>query len=283
MNFMTGNLKRNWILGTLLCSSFQLIAAASADSEAKLRAPMPGTSKIAAPSAASSAATASDDAAAKLAPESKMPPPATPTMGGLSAPGADAMMTPDLLLVKPTNRSKQAAEPLKAYINAGLTLQIDQRNISFEHLSGVQITVNNQTGRPLMVDGTKATVTNGGATLTAIPVTVLQKAVLPKTGLEHAMASIGTKIVPAAVTIGVVPAVKDEFKMRKPVLDRYGSDEQRREVESSRFGRRIIWPGQKTQGILYFQTEESLAGSHIQIPAATLFDTQDACVLSSTP
>lgn len=244
---------------------------------------MPGTSKIAVPSPALTAATAADDAAAKAAPESKMPPPATPAIGGLSAPGADAMMTPDLLLVKPTDGSKQAAEPLKAYINAGLTMQVDQRNIAFEHLSGVQITVNNQTGRPLMVDGTKATVTTSGATLTAIPVTVLQKAVLPKTGLEHAIASIGTNIVPAAVTIGVVPTVKDEIKFRKPVLDRYGPDEQRREVESSRFGRRIIWPGQKTQGILYFQTEGSLVTSHIEIPAATLFDTQDACVLSSTP
>ncbi|MDR3617044.1 MAG: hypothetical protein P4L53_26040 [Candidatus Obscuribacterales bacterium] len=282
---MTGNLKRNWILGTLMCSSFQLIAAASADPEAKLRAPMPGTSKIVAPlpAPASTAATAADDAAAKAAPEAKIGAPATPNIGGLSAPGADAMMTPDLLLIKPTDGAKQAAEPLKAYVNAGLTLQVDQRNIAFEHLSGVQITVNNLTGRPLMVDGTKATITTGGATLTAIPVTVLQKAVLPKTGLEHAMASIGTNIVPAAFTIGAVPAVKDEFKFRKPVLQRYGPDEQRREVESSRFGRRIIWPGQKTQGILYFQTEESLTASHIQIPAATLFDTQDACVLSSTP
>jgi len=281
---MTGNLKRNWVLGTLLCSGFQLIAAASAD-EAQLRAPMPGTSKIAVPSAspAATAATASDDAAAKVAPESKTPPPATPSIGGLSAPGADAMMTPDLLLVKPTDGTKQAAEPLKAYVNAGLTLQVDQRNIAFEHLNGVQITVNNQTGRPLMVDGTKATVTNGGATLTAIPVRVLQNAVLPKTGLEHAIASIGTNIVPAAVTIGVVPTVKDEIKFRKPVLERYGSDEQRREIESMRFGRRIIWPGQKTQGILYFQTEDSLTSSHIEIPATTLFDAQDTCVLSSTP
>jgi hypothetical protein len=134
-----------------------------------------------------------------------------------------------------------------------------------------------------MVDGTKATVTNGGATLTAIPVRVLQNAVLPKTGLEHAIASIGTNIVPAAVTIGVVPTVKDEIKFRKPVLERYGSDEQRREIESMRFGRRIIWPGQKTQGILYFQTEDSLTSSHIEIPATTLFDAQDTCVLSSTP
>jgi hypothetical protein len=275
---MTGNLKRNLILGTLLYSSF---SAAWAD-EAKLRAPMPGASHIAAPGAATTA-TASDDAAAKAAPESKTSAPASPALGGLSAPGADAMMTPDLLLVKPTDSATKAAEPLKAYINAGLTLQVDQRNIAFEHLSGVQITVNNQTGRPLMVDGSKATVTNSGAKLTAIPVTVLQKAVMPKTGLEHAIASIGTTIVPAAVTIGAALAVKDEIKFRKPILERYGPDEQRREVESTRFGRRIIWPGQKTQGILYFQTEDSLTSSHIEIPATTLFDAQDTCMLSSTP
>ena len=279
---MTDNFKRNWVLGILLCGSFQVVGGAiAADSEAKLRPSMPGSTKIPAQSPAAAAATAQDDAAAKLAPENKIGAPAEPSIGGLSAPGQDAMMTPDLLLVRPTDSAKQQAAPLKSFINSGLTMTVDQRNIAFEHLAGVQITVVNKTGRGILVDGTRATVTSGGAPLNAIPVTVLQKAVLPKSGLDQALKSIGTNIVPAAMTIGVVPAVKDEFKIRKPVLQRYGPDEKRREVESSRFGRRIIWPNQSTQGILYFQTDSPLATSHVEIPAATLFDTTDACVLSS--
>lgn len=192
-------------------------------------------------------------------------------------------MTPDLLLVKPTNTTKQAPEPLKAYIGMGLSLKIDQRNINFDKLQGVKITVINQTNRPLVINGNKAKAVVGNNNYVAAAVTVLQQAVLPPHGLEHAIAAIGTVIIPAAVTVGAVPTVKDIIENSKPVLDRYGPDEQRRSVEASRFGRRILWPQEKTQGIIYFQTDDDLDNARIEVPASTLFDIPDSCILTSTP
>jgi hypothetical protein len=206
-----------------------------------------------------------------------------PPLGGLSAPGADAMMTPDLLLVKPSNATKQQPEPLKAYVGMELKLQVDQRDIVFDKLHAVMITVANETNRPLMVDGNKATARIGNESIVAAPITVLQKAVLPAGGLEHALVSVGTKIIPTAATVGAIPTIKDMITLKKPVLERYGPDEVRRTVESSRFGRRVLWPRQKTQGILYFQTPDALASAVITIPASTLFDMQDNCILTATP
>jgi len=206
-----------------------------------------------------------------------------PSLGGLSAPNSEAVMNQDMLLVKPSNAAKQPPEPLKVYINMGLKLQVDQRDIIFDKLRGVMITVTNQTNRPLVIDGTKAMALVGNKNYIAVPVAILQKALLPPGGFGHAVKSIGTKIIPAAITVGAVPAIKDMKTNNEPILARYGPDEARRQVESSRFGRRILWPRQKTQGILYFQTEEALGTAKINISATTLFDPQDTCTLSSAP
>jgi hypothetical protein len=88
---------------------------------------------------------------------------------------------------------------------------------------------------------------------------------------------------PAAVTVGAVPTISDIKNAKRPVLDRYGHDEERRSVEASRFGRRILWPHQKTQGIVFFETDDPLGSARIDIPATTLFDQKDTGILSSSP
>ena len=45
--------------------------------------------------------------------------------------------------------------------------------------------------------------------------------------------------------------------------------------------KRILWPHQKTQGILYFQTNVQLTGAKLQIPVQTLFDAPDSALLEN--
>ena len=258
-------------LSSLILSTTS-VKAVSAD-EGSLRGPLTNSQPKSVAPASSTANVSTSNSPSSNKPAS---------MGGLSAPGADAVMTPDLLLMKPkSGTGNQVAEPLKSL--TGLTLSIDKRNIDIGPLHGLLITINNQTNRPLMVDGDKATVVDGGNNMTAAPLVALQKAVEPPSGLEHAFESIGTIIIPAAATVGGTLAVRDELQIRKPVLKRYGPDEKRRQVESARFGRRILWPQQKTQGIVYFLTASTLDAAQISIPAATLFDVQDKTILSSNP
>jgi hypothetical protein len=208
----------------------------------------------------------------------------TDAIGDL-APGEDSTMTQDMILVAPTNPKQQVASPLSALTGTTLKMQIDRSDIVFDKLHGVMITVANDTNRPVVVDGDKAmariTSDQGGKTYTCAPVSVLQQAIVPQHKISRDFEDILTHAVPAAITVGAAPTIRDIINSRKPILERYGPDELRRKVEFSRFGRRILWTHEKMQGILYFQTNDLLAGVQIEIPATTLFDDQDTAVLVS--
>jgi hypothetical protein len=204
-------------------------------------------------------------------------------MGGFSAPGADAIMTPDLLLVTPSNSTKEPAKPLKDLIGTALKLQIDRSDIVFDKLRGIMITVTNETNRPLVIDGEKATAIVGGKDYSCVPVSTIQQAIVPPHRTIQNFEELLTKALPAAATVGAAPTVRDIKVSRKPVLERYGPDELRRKIEYSRFGRRIVWTNQKIQGIVYFQTNDDLTGAKMSIPTTTLFDSTDAAILTVSP
>lgn len=198
-------------------------------------------------------------------------------MGGLSAPGANALMTQDMLLVNPNQATGQTqAQPLKAYIGNSVTMQINRYDIDFDRMNGILVTVVNDTDRPLVVNGEKAVASNGGKTHTAAPVSAIQDIIVPPKKAQQILEDFLKDVVPAAATIGAYPTIKDLKTMKKPVLERYGADELRRRVEASRFGRRVLWPRSKTTGVLYFDTEDDLDKSTVEIPVSTLFDMTDA-------
>jgi hypothetical protein len=204
-------------------------------------------------------------------------------IGGMSAPGADAIMTPDMLLVTPTKQAEKTATPLKDLTGTALKLQIERSDIVFDKLRGVMITVSNETNRPLVIDGDQGTATIGNQSYTCVPVSTIQQAIIPPHKGRKELEEIFTNAIPAAATVGVVPTVRDILQSRKPILQRYGRDELRRKIEYSRFGRRILWTNQKGEGVLYFKTESELKGAKISIPVTTLFDTKDTSILSSAP
>ncbi len=213
--------------------------------------------------------------------------PATQTnnndMGGFSAPGADAIMTPDMLLVTPSSSTQEPPKPLKDLIGTELKLHIDRTDIVFDKLRGIMITVSNQTNRPVMVDGEKATAIVGSNSITCVPVSTIQLAIIPVHRGKQSFEELLTKAFPAAVTVGAAPTVRDIKVLHKPILDRYGPDELRRKIEYSRFGRRILWTNQKVQGVIYFQTSDDLSTAKISLPATTLFDNKDTGTLTSSP
>jgi hypothetical protein len=198
-------------------------------------------------------------------------------------PGSDAVMTPELLLVSPA--SKEGAHPplpLSAFVGQNLILKLERSDITLNGLQGVQISVVNDTSRPLVLDGDSARATVSGRSYPCTSLVALQKCVLPKHDAKDMAEGVFTKVIPTAVTVGAVPTVEDFNTIRKPIPLRYGPDERRRLAEASRFGRRILWPHQKTEGIVYFPGNDSLTGAAIELPVHTLFDKPDATSLSGT-
>ncbi len=202
--------------------------------------------------------------------------------GVSSAPGADAMMTADLLLVNP-NKNGPPPAPLQSFVGVSLKVTLDRSDIMLAGLRGLMITVNNDTNRPLVIDGASAKVFIGPTTYSAVSVAVLQKKILPSHTIEADAVRTIAQVIPAAVTVGLTPTAEDYIRMKKPIRKRYGTDEKRRLAEASRFGKRILWPHQKTQGVLYFQTNAEIktTDAKVEIPVQTLFDSPDSAILKN--
>lgn len=211
-------------------------------------------------------------------------------MAGLgTAPGADAVMTQDMLLINPSgsgqnNANATPTQPLTAYIGMTLKLNVDPREVEFEDLHGLAITVVNDTTRPLVIDGDSTSAKVGDKSYKSAPLTALQLAVSPEHGIARVPIDLITIVAPTAATIGAYPTVRDLINYSKdPLTHRYGKDQERRVVEASRFGKRILWPHEKTVGIVYFQTKDSLNKAKVEIPVTTLFDKKDSGTLISSP
>lgn len=210
--------------------------------------------------------------------------PANPADAGAGnglAPGEDGTMTQDMIMVGPDNPKQPVGRPLSALVGTALKIQIDKTDIVFDKLRGVMVTVTNDTGRPIVVEGDVAKATVGGKSYTCVHVAAIQQAIVPRHKLSQDFEDLLTHAVPAAVTVGASPTIRDFRISQKPILDRYGPDELRRKIEYSRFGRRILWTQQKTQGIVYFQTDDQLTGAQMEIPVTTLFDDTDKATLTS--
>lgn len=221
-------------------------------------------------------------------------------MAGLSTSGGDAEMNQDMLLVNPSSgtgttggvaASGAPAKPLTAgtslsqSIGTSITMTVDPGVVIYKNLRGLTVTVVNDTGKPLIIDGDKAVAIQGSKQYKSAQNTDVELAISPVPTLKTAFHDFTTIVLPDAASAGLVPVIKDLKTYSKPTLARYGKDQQRREIEGSRFGRRILWPHEKTQGVIYFQTIDLdfSAKAKVELPVSTMFDNKDLGVLSSKP
>jgi hypothetical protein len=214
----------------------------------------------------------------------------SPTLRGLdnkngsnvsAAPGAEAMMTQDLLLVNP-NKDGKTPQPLQSFAGQTLKITVDHSKIKLRGLAGVMITVINETSRPLVVDGDQAKAIIANQTHQTISLQALQKMVLPSKTMQAQIGKFVTEVVPSGLSVGTTTTVEDYITMKRPIRKRYGADQRRRLAELTRFGERILWPHQETQGILYFDTDADLSTAKVQLPAHTLFDASDKAILEGS-
>jgi hypothetical protein len=146
-------------------------------------------------------------------------------------------------------------------------------------LRGLLVQVKNHTDRPLIFDGNGAVANVNGAKLTAAPLIVLENIAAPIPTFQQKLKAAAVDTVVQGGSIGAEVTAEDMIRQEGPILGRYGKDETRRGDEISRFGKRIVWPGDSTQGVVYFETSASIAHATVELPVNSLYDKSDTALI----
>lgn len=178
--------------------------------------------------------------------------------GALSATTAGAPETANGL-------SPTTPPPLMGTITQEVAFTLDKQEVRRGPFTGVVVHLHNGTDSPLVFDGDRAIYCVGAKKIAAVTDAALELMVAQPPG-HWLEAKIG--LIDFA-TVGWFSTISDEIRSRGPILPRYGADQMRRESTSERFGMRIMWPGEDTEGIIFFRTDASLSGGQMQLPVVT--------------
>jgi hypothetical protein len=148
-------------------------------------------------------------------------------------------------------------------------------------LYGITVSVTNDADRPVVIDGDKAKSVGAGESRACLSLSELEKKIAPPSSAKDLASGFSKKVVPAAVSIGLVPTLSDYKKMNGSLSARYGTDEKRRATEISRLGRRIIFPHEGTTGIIFFETKNVPAPEKMELPVSALFEKEDSSLITT--
>jgi hypothetical protein len=179
-------------------------------------------------------------------------------------------------------QKEPAKAPLSSIISDNAEMRIDNNEVILGAMRGLAVEVVNNTDRPLIFWGDKAIATMGGNHLHCAPLIALEEMTNPVLTLKEKVIDDIKATTIAGGSIGGIPTLNDINRQAGPILGRYGGDEDRREDEISRFGKRVVWPGDTTKGVVYFVTKQPLTGSSIDMPVSALYDSTDQSSVSKS-
>lgn len=162
------------------------------------------------------------------------------------------------LLITPGLKPQAQTAPLSDMAATKIIAHIDSTNKGRGKLSGIQITLVNDSDRAVLFDGDSARLQCGGeSSASAISLSELAAlSQLPELTDKKYMVDLKATA-SAAFTMGWAQTIRDAKQAKGPITNekggRYGLEEQRRNDELSRFGKRVLWPSEKTSGVLYFR------------------------------
>lgn len=139
------------------------------------------------------------------------------------------------------------APPVMPKLSA--TLTADELNgEAFYNNDEISLSISNSGKRALLLDGDNAWIDDASGKLTPLPATDIIRApaknTLPGDAIEVG-ASLGT--------MGAVPVAVDLInKAKNPGPAFYGKDEKRRILNEDRFGQRLVFPNEKSSGLMFF-------------------------------
>ena len=188
------------------------------------------------------------------------------------------------LLVTPGVHPVKVSVPLSQIV-AGhdqVTGKIESEDKPRGPYQGLLISVTNNADRPVLFDGDAAVAESAAGPLACVPLTKLaQLSVLGEQSNSFSKRFVTDlkATTAAAVTVGWAQTLPDQKRFSGPVLGpgggRYSLDEQRREDQLRRFGKRVLWPGDASTGVIYFDSPKALTGATIDLPVSSYYDQDD--------
>lgn len=168
-------------------------------------------------------------------------------------------------------------KPLAAIIGRDIDFDIYPARAPSVKMKALHVRVRNRSDEPLIFDGdhTSIALREGGARTLAISQHELDAVNRPPTTLKGKFSSDVKATVTAAVSVGMVQTIDTLKREYGPIEKRYEYDEQRRTNEESRFGQRLLYPGDSTDGNIYFSATTSFEGQMLSIPVKSFYDKTD--------
>jgi len=180
---------------------------------------------------------------------------------------------------------KKTSEPeLETVVLSDIELKGIGAVSPFKNFSVVVCTVENRTAIPIIVDGDHAVLGDGAAA------SVQNKCASqgdidaigrPPTTMKQKFVSNLKATIVGAATIGGEQMYEGFKSERKPVPQRYAWDEERKEHEEGRLGERVLYPGDSTQGNVYFPLQAAQpAGMILSMPVKSFYNAANKAMLS---
>lgn len=171
--------------------------------------------------------------------------------------------------------AKDAVPALSGVIEGKLSVRASCNKKKFKGLRAVEIEVDNETERAILIDGTESIVRMNGKRLKCAGIKEIDRKI--SGSRSKLIRTVGGGVASFA-TIGAVPTISDGVMNSGSVPKRYGNDEARREKEEGLFEKRVIYPKQKTSGRIYFKSKD-LKGTKVELPVSDLNNAQDTALL----
>lgn len=183
-------------------------------------------------------------------------------------------------LLRPQSEPIQQRAPLSSIIPGNIDASLGSFGVEPNGFRSLKMTITNKTDRPIVLDGNSAVATVSGARLECASMSKIEPKIPAPDNPSHKYLKDIRSSITAIATVGAAQTLEDKLNDMQEVRKHYGFDEARREDLESRFGKRILFPGETTTGTFFIKTRLPLQDATMVIPACSLDDKSDSATLS---
>jgi hypothetical protein len=180
-----------------------------------------------------------------------------------------------------------ALRPLSATVGREIDFTVARATAFTGRFVALSVKVENKSDKTLVVDGDRASLSSDDpkvASIACLTQTNVDAIGKPPTSAKAKIATDFKSTIAAALTVGAVPTAQTIIVEHGPILKRYEWDEQRRQHEENRFGKRLLYPGDKSDGMVYFTDGTTFDQKSLTIPVKSFYDGADqASLIQSIP
>lgn len=175
-------------------------------------------------------------------------------------------------------------KPLSAIVGRDIDFDIKPGSAPSKEMRALRVKVHNRSDEPLIFDGDRSSLVASSNLASAVAHCISQNELdavgRPPTTFKGKFASDLAAVATAAPSVGIVQTLETIKIEHGPIAGRYEWDEARRTHEESRFGRRLVYPGDSTDGNIYFSADTPFEGRLLSIPVKSFYDNSDQAAVT---